>query len=104
MTGIPSRSPTTPASRPRSGRPLAPGVSVVPDALVGHCWPAVFAAIGAAITGDGLPIVEGLLGLVHLDHAAWVVGALPTETAELFVSATASEATDTESDGSCRCR
>ena len=78
------------------GAPLAPGLSVVPDALVGRCWPAVFAAIGAAVTGDGFPVVEGLLGLVHLDHAARMVGALPTETAELLVSATASVACDTE--------
>ena len=78
------------------GTPLAPGLSVVPDALVGRCWPAVFGAIGAAVTGDGLPIIEGLLGLVHLDHAARVVGALPTKTAELLVSATAFEATDAE--------
>ncbi|MBV9639236.1 MAG: DUF1729 domain-containing protein [Mycobacteriaceae bacterium] len=78
------------------GAPLAPGLSVVPDALVGRCWPAVFAAIGAAVTGDGSPVVEGLLSLVHLDHAARVVGPLPAECAELLVSATASEAVDTE--------
>ena len=52
------------------GAPLAPGLTLVPDALVGHCWPAVFAAIGAAVTHDGIPVVEGLLSLVHLDHAA----------------------------------
>ena len=32
-------------------RPQA--LHVVPDALVGLCWPAVFAAIGAAVTDDG---------------------------------------------------
>src|SRR6476661_698092 len=30
------------------GAPLAPGMTLVPDALVGRCWPAVFAAIGSA--------------------------------------------------------
>jgi fatty acid synthase len=78
------------------GAPLAPTLTVVPDALVGRCWPAVFAAIGSAVTDTGFPVVEGLLSLVHLDHAAHVEAALPTEPAELTVTATASEATDTE--------
>lgn len=78
------------------GEPLAPGLAMVPDALVGSCWPAVFAAIGSAATDTGIPVVEGLLSLVHLDHAAHLVGQLPTEPAELTVTATASSATDTE--------
>lgn len=78
------------------GAPLAPGLSTVPDALVGRCWPAVFAAIGAATTDAGFPVVEGLLSLVHLDHAAHLLAALPAEPAELSVTATASAATDTE--------
>ncbi|MCV7401403.1 type I polyketide synthase [Mycobacterium fragae] len=78
------------------GEPLAPGLTTVPDALVGRCWPAVFAAIGSAVTGSGVPVVEGLLSLVHLDHAAHLVGSLPTVPAELTVTATASTATDTE--------
>lgn len=78
------------------GAPLAPGLSTVPDALVGRCWPAVFAAIGAATTDAGFPVVEGLLSLVHLDHAAHLLAALPAEPAELCVTATASAATDTE--------
>ncbi|MGE5698212.1 MAG: fatty acid synthase subunit beta domain-containing protein, partial [Candidatus Sericytochromatia bacterium] len=78
------------------GAPLAPTLTVVPDALVGHCWPAVFAAIGAATTGTGVPVVEGLLSLVHLDHAAHLHAKLPTEPTELTVTATASEAIDTE--------
>lgn len=78
------------------GEPLAPGLTTVPDALVGSCWPAVFAAIGSAATATGIPVVEGLLSLVHLDHAAHLVGQLPTEPAELTVTATASSATDTE--------
>ena len=52
---------------------------MVPDALVGRCWPAVFAAIGSAVTDTGFPVVEGLLSLVHLDHAAHLVNPLPTK-------------------------
>ncbi|PRC45088.1 3-oxoacyl-ACP synthase, partial [Mycobacterium sp. ITM-2017-0098] len=47
------------------GAPLAPGLTLVPDALVGLCWPAVFSAIGSALTDDGFPVIEGLLSLVH---------------------------------------
>jgi fatty acid synthase len=78
------------------GAPLAPTLTVVPDALVGHCWPAVFAAIGSAVTDTGFPVVEGLLSLVHLDHAAHLTAPLPKERAELTVTATAATATDTE--------
>ncbi|HME14663.1 MAG TPA: fatty acid synthase subunit beta domain-containing protein [Mycobacterium sp.] len=78
------------------GEPLAPTLTTVPDALVGRCWPAVFAAVGSAVTAGGVPVVEGLLSLVHLDHAAHLHGALPKVPAELTVTATASVATDTE--------
>ena len=78
------------------GAPLAPGLTLVPDALVGHCWPAVFATIGAAATEDGFPVVEGLLSLVHLDHAAHLLTTMPKMPTELTVTATASAATDTE--------
>lgn len=78
------------------GAPLAPTLTVVPDALVGRCWPAVFAAIGSAVTDSGFPVVEGLLSLVHLDHAASLVAPLPKDKAELTVAATASAAYDTE--------
>jgi fatty acid synthase len=78
------------------GEPLAPTLTTVPDALVGRCWPAVFAAIGSAVTGEGVPVVEGLLSLVHLDHAAQLIAALPKVPAELTVTATASVAIDTE--------
>ncbi|MGE2723764.1 fatty acid synthase subunit beta domain-containing protein [Mycolicibacterium pulveris] len=78
------------------GAPLAPGLTLVPDALVGHCWPAVFAVIGSATTEDGFPIVEGLLNLVHLDHAAHLLAPMPKTRDELTVTATVSEATDTE--------
>ncbi|MCV7176952.1 type I polyketide synthase [Mycolicibacterium sphagni] len=78
------------------GAPLAPTLSTVPDALVGRCWPAVFAAIGGAATDSGFPVVEGLLSLVHLDHAARLLKPLPKVPAQLTVTATASVATDTE--------
>ncbi|KKC05961.1 3-oxoacyl-ACP synthase [Mycobacterium nebraskense] len=78
------------------GEPLAPGLTTVPDALVGLCWPAVFAAIGSAVTDAGVPVVEGLLSLVHLDHAARVVGVLPKVPAQLAITATASPAIDTD--------
>ncbi|BAX93677.1 type I polyketide synthase [Mycobacterium shigaense] len=78
------------------GERLAPSLTTVPDALVGHCWPAVFATIGAAVTEAGVPVVEGLLSLVHLDHAAHLVGTLPAEPAQLTVTATAAAAIDTD--------
>lgn len=78
------------------GEPLAPSLTTVPDALVGLCWPAVFAAIGAATTDTGVPVVEGLLSLVHLDHAVRLAGRLPAVSAQLTITATASAATDTD--------
>ncbi len=78
------------------GAPLAPGLTLVPDALVGRCWPAVFSVIGSAVTASGFPVVEGLLSLVHLDHAAHLLAPMPKTTAELTVTATASPAVDTE--------
>ncbi|MDT5076492.1 MAG: fatty acid synthase, bacteria type, partial [Mycobacterium sp.] len=78
------------------GAPLAPGLTLVPDALVGRCWPAVFAVIGSAVTDAGFPVVEGLLSLVHLDHAAHLMAAMPKAKVELTVTATASAAVDTE--------
>jgi len=78
------------------GSPLAPTLSTVPDALVGRCWPAVFAAIGGAATGTGFPVVEGLLSLVHLDHAARLLKPLPRQATRLVITATSSVAVDTE--------
>ena len=78
------------------GAPLAPTLTVVPDALVGLCWPAVFAAIGGAATGTGFAVIEGLLSLVHLDHAVQLLKPLPGERTELVITATSSVATDTE--------
>jgi fatty acid synthase len=78
------------------GAPLAPTLTTVPDALVGRCWPAVFAAIGGATTASGFPVIEGLLSLVHLDHSARLLKALPANRTQLVVTATSSPAYDTE--------
>ena len=40
----------------------------------------------------GFPVVEGLLSLVHLDHAAHLLSAMPSAKTELTVTATASAA------------
>lgn len=40
-----------------------------PDALLGLCWPAIYAALGSAMVDD-YPVIEGLLSAVHLDHTA----------------------------------
>src|SRR5699024_1099613 len=51
------------------GLPLAlEPAATVPDALVGQCWPAIFAVVGAAKTRQGDHVAEGVLDLVHLDH------------------------------------
>ena len=50
----------------------------------------------AARVVAGAPVVEGLLSLVHLDHAAHLLAPMPAERAELTVTATASAAYDTE--------
>ena len=78
------------------GAPLAATGSIVPDALVGRCWPAVFAAIGGAVTDTGLEVIEGLLSLVHLDHAVQLLKPLPNHRTEFVVTATSSAAVDTE--------
>ena len=75
--------------RIRRGDAVAdPQEQAVPDALVGLAWPAVFAGIGA---------VEGLLDLVHLDHRIELAGnlAVLTEGAELTITATRGEVSDT---------
>ncbi|MFP7665093.1 MAG: fatty acid synthase subunit beta domain-containing protein [Corynebacterium pyruviciproducens] len=44
---------------------------IVIDALLGPCWPAIYAALGSGRVGD-MPVIEGLLQAVHLDHSALV--------------------------------
>lgn len=41
---------------------------IVPDALVGPVWPAIYTALGSVYVGK-TPIIEGLLNAVHLDHS-----------------------------------
>ena len=53
----------TAASLPSSLKP-AP---IVPSAVLGMCWPSIYAALGSAIVDD-YPVIEGLLNAVHLDH------------------------------------
>ncbi|MGV9678843.1 fatty acid synthase subunit beta domain-containing protein [Nocardia sp. NPDC003482] len=69
---------------------------VVPDVLVGACWPAVFAVLGATRTADGLGVIEGMLDLVHLDHRIELTDELPATTSVLAVRAEAGETLDTD--------
>nr|WP_245541589.1 type I polyketide synthase [Smaragdicoccus niigatensis] len=62
------------------------GSSIVPDSVVGACWPAIFGALG------DLDAIEGLLQLVHLDHHIEVAGSLadgPVEAEVVSVTDTA---------------
>ncbi|MET7767208.1 fatty acid synthase subunit beta domain-containing protein [Nocardia sp. NPDC005366] len=68
----------------------------VPDVLVGACWPAVFAVLGATRTADGASVIEGMLDLVHLDHQIDLDGELPADTSVLVVRARAGETVDTD--------
>ncbi|WP_461666364.1 fatty acid synthase subunit beta domain-containing protein [Gordonia sputi] len=75
--------------------PSQPFGFAVPDTLVGACWPSVFAVIGAAKTDDGIPVVEGLLDLVHLDHTIETFATIPDHDTELTVVARAGDVRDT---------
>ncbi|MFI5778916.1 fatty acid synthase subunit beta domain-containing protein [Nocardia sp. NPDC051570] len=68
----------------------------VPDVLVGACWPAVFAVLGATRTADGLGVIEGMLDLVHLDHQVELVHELPDTHAVLSVRAESGAVVDTD--------
>ncbi|ERG69350.1 hypothetical protein HMPREF9336_04047 [Segniliparus rugosus ATCC BAA-974] len=75
VTAVTLPKPLQPATIPYLGK-------VVPDVLVGLSWPAVFAVLGSARTEEGKGVVEGLLDLVHLDHAVRLAGEIPSwETA-----------------------
>jgi fatty acid synthase len=54
----------------------------VPDALLGTCWPPIYAALGSATITlgekEGYPVIEGLLNAVHLDHTIDLVQDLDT--------------------------
>ncbi len=68
----------------------------VPDVLVGLAWPSVFAVLGDVRTVDGVPVIEGMLDLVHLDHTIALAGLLPSEPAQLTVAATVDSVSDTD--------
>lgn len=68
----------------------------VPDVLVGHAWPAIFAAVAQARTETGIDVVEGMLALVHLEHHIRLLGTLPQKETTLRVSARIDEVVDTD--------
>ncbi|MBC7633842.1 fatty acid synthase subunit beta domain-containing protein, partial [Aeromicrobium sp.] len=70
-------------------------VHPVPDVLVGLAWPSVFAVLGAASTDDGIPVIEGMLDLVHLDHAVRLTGTLPVAPSALTISSVVDSISDT---------
>ena len=55
---------------------------LVPDALVGPVWPAIYAALGSIDMG-GTPVIEGLLDAVHLDHMIRLL--VPSENLTRYV-------------------
>ena len=67
----------------------------LPDVLVGLAWPAVFAQVASAQIA-GVPVVEGMLDLVHLDHQVRLLAPLPTSGADLSVSAVVTGVEETE--------
>ncbi|MEU0543549.1 fatty acid synthase subunit beta domain-containing protein [Nocardia sp. NPDC005978] len=83
-----------------TGSGLPDGLSTlgrtVPDVLVGACWPAVFAVLGATRTADDRSVIEGMLDLVHLDHQIQLNGELPSAASVLAVKAEAGETLDTD--------
>lgn len=84
------------------------GPRTAPDALVGHAWPAIFAAVAEATTDAGVPVVEGMLALVHLEHhirlvsaagasaAAEAGPALLADATRLAITAHCDDVSDTE--------
>ncbi|WP_026459769.1 type I polyketide synthase [Schaalia suimastitidis] len=63
---------------------------IVPDALVGPCWPAIYTALGSAIK-DGVPVIEGLVNAVHLDHTVVLESAWPEAGTRIDVTSTCAE-------------
>ncbi|MGW0179303.1 fatty acid synthase subunit beta domain-containing protein [Nocardia sp. NPDC003345] len=81
------------AGFPESVNPVG---AAIPDVLMGACWPAVFAVLGAATGPDTTAAVEGLLDLVHLDHRVRLCGEWPADIGVLTVRAESGEVADTE--------
>ncbi|KAA1373612.1 DUF1729 domain-containing protein [Aeromicrobium fastidiosum] len=71
-------------------------VHPVPDVLVGLAWPSVFAVLGDATTSDGVPVIEGMLDLVHLDHAIRLTGTPPLTPTRLVISSVLDTIEDTD--------
>lgn len=70
-----------------------------PDVLVGLAWPAVFAAVKAAVIPgtDAASVVEGMLSLVHLEHHLKLVEeTLPAAGTSVDIEARAEEVSDTD--------
>ncbi|WP_321780505.1 polyketide synthase [Schaalia cardiffensis] len=63
---------------------------IVPDALVGPCWPAIYTALGSAIH-DGVPVIEGLVNAVHLDHTIRFDAELPAAGSRIEVEGRCAE-------------
>ncbi|MCX5042880.1 DUF1729 domain-containing protein [Aldersonia sp. NBC_00410] len=70
--------------------------NAVPDVLVGACWPAVFAVLGAARIPEAGSVIEGMLDLVHLDHQVRLGTELPQDTSILTVRAESTSVIDTD--------
>ncbi|MFH5230756.1 fatty acid synthase subunit beta domain-containing protein [Antrihabitans spumae] len=70
--------------------------TTVPDVVVGACWPAVFAVLGATRTAEGTSVIEGMLDLVHLDHQVNFVRELPSDTSIFAVRAESTSVLDTD--------
>jgi fatty acid synthase len=79
------------ASVPRTGAGF-----INPDAVLGLAWPAIFAVIGSAAAADGTPLLEGLLDLVHLDHAARTVNTIPVIGAAVAIAAEVQSVVDAD--------
>jgi fatty acid synthase len=71
-------------------------VHPVPDVLVGLAWPSVFAVLGDASTVDGTPVIEGMLDLVHLDHAIRLTGTMPATPTDLQITSVLDSIEDTD--------
>jgi fatty acid synthase len=68
----------------------------VPDVLVGLAWPSVFAVLSDSVTDTGIPVIEGMLDLVHLDHEIRLGAPLPVAPSRLTIDASVDSIADTD--------
>ncbi|WP_238473626.1 type I polyketide synthase [Nocardioides cavernaquae] len=87
--GVARWEPTTGAEHAAATAAGGPATAVVPDALVGLVWPSVFGALA-----QRPDVVEGMLDLVHLDHA--LIGSVPVDATDLDVDVQIRSVVDTE--------